>query len=432
MPPVNWLGRSGDEVETVVAVLLSRRYPRAERIQASRGDGGIDVQIPEGDAWAIYQIKNYTTRLYKDKVKKSYDRLRTYATEQGIGVASWNLIMPMNVSKEARRWFSELTADAGFPCGIPGKIFVDSLASDFPNVIEYYWGDGKRELANLIARVANFRNTTQRANELTDPMPLRPVDISTSLADISQAINDCDPHFNYTFSVDLQMPAVAPERGLIFQATTGQNGCFITYKVFPKYAAATEDRPIKIQLGADVEPGSPDAEGLKSFLNYGTPYRSIEARISLMIDAPGGLDGSLPMGRVSLGPTAEEEAEPDQVGRMQILNPSCEVVAETVVLKRPPSTGPRRCGYRTTGSDTGGAFSFEHVVDVPEGNFRLTITHHDLTGMDPSAVLSGYEVVEAFHEPNLWRMGGLRGRIAEEGHPIAVQQVPGGGAKCSK
>jgi hypothetical protein len=428
--PVNWLGRTGEEVETVVAVLLSRRFPRAERIQASRGDGGIDVQVPNEDGWDIYQIKNYTTRFYKDKVKKSYDRLREYTADEGMNIKSWNLIMPMNASKEARKWFRELTIDAGYPCGIPGKIFVENLASEYQNVIDYYWGDGKQELVSLIGQVANFRNVTDRAKAANEDAPITPADISSALADIFKAINKCDPHFNYAYSVDPRMPAIHPEPGLIYQSTTGKDGCFVTYKIFPNYAAVTEDRPIKVTLDGEVPPGSPDERGLQEFLNYGVPYKSVTACLSIVADAPGGLRDALPMGKVFLGPTAEEEARPDHPGRLQILNESEEVIAECVILQRPTTTGPRRRGYRTIGRDPGGAFSFEHIVDVPEGNFRLTITHHALTGLDPSAILPGFAVVAAFHAPNSWRIGGRRGRITEKGYPITIESPTPGFAEA--
>ncbi|MFD9466913.1 restriction endonuclease [Streptomyces sp. NPDC060027] len=49
MSRVEWTRLSGDEVEEVVAVLLSRRHPDCVRIRPSRGDGGIDLLLPQSD-----------------------------------------------------------------------------------------------------------------------------------------------------------------------------------------------------------------------------------------------------------------------------------------------------------------------------------------------------------------------------------------------
>lgn len=46
MTEVTWLGKDGGLVESVVAVMLSRRYHRAVCIRPSVGDGGIDIQVP--------------------------------------------------------------------------------------------------------------------------------------------------------------------------------------------------------------------------------------------------------------------------------------------------------------------------------------------------------------------------------------------------
>jgi hypothetical protein len=74
---IDWGRRSGDEVETVVGILLCRRHLHVERIKPSQGDDGLDVILREDDGWTIWQVKKYTdqpTSDQKSKIKKSFER----------------------------------------------------------------------------------------------------------------------------------------------------------------------------------------------------------------------------------------------------------------------------------------------------------------------------------------------------------------------
>lgn len=51
MVRIEWAARGGDEVETVVSMLIFNEHPRATRIRPSQGDFGIDILAPHpGDA----------------------------------------------------------------------------------------------------------------------------------------------------------------------------------------------------------------------------------------------------------------------------------------------------------------------------------------------------------------------------------------------
>lgn len=54
---VQWESLEPGTYEDMVAVLISRLNPSAQRIDGSGGDGGRDVQVPTDDGLTGYEIK---------------------------------------------------------------------------------------------------------------------------------------------------------------------------------------------------------------------------------------------------------------------------------------------------------------------------------------------------------------------------------------
>jgi hypothetical protein len=74
MPRVEWSRYSGDDVEHLVAMLMCRENPNAERIRPSSGDGGIDVRVPVGTGFEIYQVKRFAQNLAAARRPRSSSR----------------------------------------------------------------------------------------------------------------------------------------------------------------------------------------------------------------------------------------------------------------------------------------------------------------------------------------------------------------------
>jgi hypothetical protein len=75
---VEWSRYPGEEIETVIAMMLCREYPSANLPKPARGDGGIDLLVPGADGAAIYQIKGYTGNLtlaQKRHIKEPWEAL---------------------------------------------------------------------------------------------------------------------------------------------------------------------------------------------------------------------------------------------------------------------------------------------------------------------------------------------------------------------
>ena len=81
MVQVEWTELAGEQAETLLAVLLYNKYPKATRVRPSQGDFGIDVLLPSSSApemFDVYQIKKFAQSLtdsQKGHVEKSLRRL---------------------------------------------------------------------------------------------------------------------------------------------------------------------------------------------------------------------------------------------------------------------------------------------------------------------------------------------------------------------
>ena len=131
---IDWARRSGDEVETVVGILLCRRHLHVERITPSQGDDGLDVILREDDGWTIWQVKKYADQPKADqkaKIKKSFERALAFASREDVTIKHWYLVMPANPTPPSLKWVGELTDGQDFACTWLGQIFSTGSRRNF-------------------------------------------------------------------------------------------------------------------------------------------------------------------------------------------------------------------------------------------------------------------------------------------------------------
>ena len=73
---VPWESLDQKTFEDVVAVLISRLNPEAQRIDGSGGDGGRDVQVQADDGLVIFELKSFTGRMASPQRKQVKDSLK--------------------------------------------------------------------------------------------------------------------------------------------------------------------------------------------------------------------------------------------------------------------------------------------------------------------------------------------------------------------
>ena len=348
---VEWSRQSGDEVEAVLGILLCREHPIATRVKASVGDGGIDVWVPEGEAATVYQIKRYTgniTATRKGHIKKSWETLLAYAEENSITLSAWYLVMPENPTKEQLTWFEKLTEDASFPCVWRGLDFVDGLAAKYPDVIDYYFRDGKDRLEETVARLLSIAGLKNPAAS--------PVSSIDSLKELHAALNQFDPHFQYDFLVQTlnadgtcPPPPVTPT-AIAYVRQTDNERC-ITYIIIPRFNEALKERPAPGSMTLAATPGSPLHQQIDDWAQYGTPLQDVPAK-NVSWDLPGGFGGSWEDARVTMGASKPLPGAVHETITLRVLEADGSVVASLDFVTEDASSGVDKKGVRSAGHDT--------------------------------------------------------------------------------
>src|ERR1700734_3676273 len=79
--------------EDIVAVLISRLHPDAQRVDGSGGDGGRDVLLPLPSGTEIFELKSFTGRVNPSRrlqVKRSLKRAAAHSP------SAWHMVVPIN------------------------------------------------------------------------------------------------------------------------------------------------------------------------------------------------------------------------------------------------------------------------------------------------------------------------------------------------
>jgi tetratricopeptide (TPR) repeat protein len=106
---IPWQDLRAADVEDLIAALLLRTVDRAQRIDGSGGDGGVDVVVrgPAGDH--VFQIKSFYRRLTAGQKRQVLKSLQT-AVEQQSDMVAWTLVVPLDPSPAEDRWLRQVLA----------------------------------------------------------------------------------------------------------------------------------------------------------------------------------------------------------------------------------------------------------------------------------------------------------------------------------
>ncbi|CAN5646383.1 hypothetical protein BH10ACT3_BH10ACT3_00290 [soil metagenome] len=368
MPRVNWSTVDHNDFERIAAVLIHRCHPRAQRLQASRGDKGIDILDPIApETEEVYQVKSFTGSLTSRRRAQITNSFNRVLEARGARLRHWYLVVPMDRTTEGDDFFRELTKEAAFPCTWLGETFLDALAADYPEVIDYYLGNGKALLEAHLRDLSAVLGLQQKLNAPEEP--IRPSEIRDLFSAVTAGVDTADPHFRYEFQSSAHQPSreeLLSKVGAVACVTSWDGERSTTISIYLKYEAALEDRPIPMQLNIVALPGDRVASDLEAFLDYGLPVDLPSGAITdLRIDLPGGLgvDGITAAGR--LGPVGEGRA---QTSFLKLrLNDSNDVVLSELIFQLNAGSMGQRGGVATTGKDLSGVVGIR-LMSMPPGS----------------------------------------------------------------
>ncbi len=412
MSRVEWSRLGGDACEELLGVLLLRKYGTARRMRPSRGDGGIDIYIPKSDGWIVYQIKSFTgplTTSRKQKIEKSWTTFRDFVAAHQIPVAAWYLLRPEDATWDDEQYLRGVVGDVPWQWGWKDLLFCESLAADYPDVIDYYLHDGKSRLERTVTAfltAAGFRTTQGQA-------PATPAASTDVLMAVHDSINAIDPHYSYDFSVDTRpssladaddwWPPIAPTPDLVAAATsrTPDRQRAVTIRVFARYEQATEDREIPLSWSVSAEASSSDQKAYLDFINYGVQAARVPGQIT--VDLPGGLALHEAEGYLTFGPSTT--GAPAELWTLSVLDESgSATLAEVDMRGGPPTSGLTGRGVSMLLQDVRGAVQLLWKWDEATAQVTYELTWNPLPGRLPRDLLPGLAVAAAFHQPNQVRL----------------------------
>lgn len=440
MARIEWAALSGDEVETVVSMLIFNEVPHATRIRPSQGDFGIDVLAPHpGDASFadVYQIKKFATNLdssQKRQIEDSFQRVLVGLVRRGIPLADWYLVMPLDPTIEnAIDWFTELpdtvisrmSSDSklglteeeigaitawrespGRTIEWKGLTYCEVLASKFWFVADYYLHGGSERIKSAVAEVARIlqRDVTLPSTDLKAPSTsiLEPHELREHLDRLGRVL-DGDPHFRYGFSVDPATSGLYEEPGLIAAAQEiAPDGMCITFRIYERFAEALNERPIPINLRFQFEPGSAEQRAFDDWRKYGKP---LTAAVDMDADLPGGLGGLFTNVTARILPAS---GGVKYQNRYRIIAPDGAALAE-LRFSLSSTTGLDRTGAWVQGQDTSGIVSIEGHLDATNQSGKLSFSFEDPTGREAAEVTAAINFLANLSHPNRLQVAGKYG-----------------------
>lgn len=408
MARVEWTRLSGEEVEELVAVLLCRETPNATRIRPSRGDGGMDLLVPASEnAFEVYQVKKFASNLapsQKAQIEESLDRFESYRREEGLEVSAWHIALPLDPTKENIRWLERMSEDKdlSYDCDWRGLSFLDGLAAKFPDVVDYYVGDGRQRLEAVIG-------------QLTKAMGMKPnegdgVVSPSQLADYLQKLKpllDTDPFFQYEVSIGPAKPGFFVSPGAVLMTFRDNEETRVKVEVFPRFDEALKFRPIPFAVEIRAKRDSELEHEIDDFIKYGTPVTVPVGMADVEADLPGGLKGSATgVGLRILTPV--DESEPAYL-RCAMLNVNDEEIASTFVEMEPATTGVDGSGMHSVGVAKGGAFKIELRCDSNKRMMKIGINSVCVGGKAPHDVIDSLRFLCSLRSPNKLAIGWRHG-----------------------
>lgn len=434
MAPVEWTRLHGPQVEDLVATMLLRRHPDGSRIRPSRGDGGVDVKTPVEaggnivtgvvDVWQIKAFAETLTAVQKRQIKKSLDTVVAEVKAGRLRVRRWHLVLPLDPTRENEAWLEELGEGAPFEVKWEGLWFVDGLAAEFPDVVDYFVGDGRQRLQDAVGELSGVLRLHDRGGRGDNGEPLNIQHVRDDLARIHAALNRYDPHFRFDYALAGQRlgPGQADREGLVvFVEREIGDSTWLQVWVIARYAEAPLDRPTPLVLTPRLEPGSPEHTAFLDFLRFGLPARDIPAHIA--IELPAGL-GTVGVGTMSVLPLPDDADRPYRL-RLRTEDQDGAVLGEAHLRMEPVTRGVDGSGIRAFGTEQHGAFTYE-MRTLRDGQTTVSFSLEDLTGKTPQDVRAGIAFLVSLASAEHIRVAQAAGpyRLDLEPLPIAGILAP--------
>lgn len=275
---IPWTRYSGEDVESVLATFISLEERDAIKIRPSRGDGGIDLIVYlDAETVDIYQIKKFAENLkgsQKAQIENSWKELSATTADLRVKINSWHLVMPLDPTNENLKWAKELVEPSGTKLIWDGLSRVDGWASKHPEVVDYYFSNGKEEVSEYAAKLLSMANLP----DCSDPAILE-----NRLCDLCSHLDKLDPYYAYSVHVlseyDRRDDFCPSAPGVVMSQILVTPGAGrIAIDVIEKTPIASMLHPLTFSMKIIAETDD-EKEQAQNFIEYGMPFTSLPAEV---------------------------------------------------------------------------------------------------------------------------------------------------------
>lgn len=415
MSRVEWSRLAPEELEAVCGVLLLRRFDGATRVKPGQGDQGIDIFVPAGSGkLSVFQVKSFAgSRLGAGHKRQIASSLLRVEHERSGEVADWNLLLPMDPTPGRLTWLAEISTQVNFPTRWRGTDYLDSLAAEFPDVIDYYLHGGRAMVERQYEDLMSFSALAQHVS--APDRTLAPGQTFGTLHATVRAMNASDPHYRFEVRLTEEAPGRTGTRGHVCSVSSDSgDGTVVTIDVIARYAQATDDRPLRFNLQVDCEEG---ADELVEWLEYGGSFDGT-GTIQFIDGLPGGLpaqSGQVQFRASSLSTGSAFELE------LIVFDANGNRLGTLPLLVDRRSAGQK--GVRFGAHDPSGFFSMTGLAHREGGRISINLARDPeaLFGKPVRLCIEAVRIADLMQSPNRWGVGWRHGGLLGPHSPLPAE-----------
>lgn len=342
----------------------------------------------------MWQIKRFATPLsngQRQQVKRSWSTFNNAYVVPGTKIASYNLVTVWTPTENSLDWWSkQVVVDASFPTAWDGEAFFDDLGADFPEVVDRFV-KGDDMLENMVtakAIIAGSPVETGTPLSMLDATRTRDI----ALARVRDLVSD-------TYRIDTAIvstgSAQPPPLSLLRPDAAGHRMTYIDdgrwhiESLVPRSDESARDDPITIGMKVEAQPGTPKADELQAWREWGVPLRGFPARVRQR----GGPFGSDEWHDSSISMTPQLPDDPHELPDLVITD--TEATHRVRFLVREKSHGTEGGGTRVVATTRSGIVRLEIRMgsSIAEGTTELSLDN--ATSRSPLQVASELRALQS-------------------------------------
>ncbi len=190
---IDWNLIGQEHFDRIVEALINRRYPPPARVIAVNGrggDGGIDIEVRQGNRLRIFQLKYFPegfsggfAKSRRDQITRSYNKMLPEKPYE------WVLVVPNNLIPSERTFINALGGGSATPRRrVLDRKELDDLLIDFPEVDRWAQRNVTTEL----------RENAKIFNREVDNL-LGPADLGVRVDSLGKLVDSADLDWTFDF-----------------------------------------------------------------------------------------------------------------------------------------------------------------------------------------------------------------------------------------